>query len=362
MSADHSSTALLDALVALSREFGGPDYVRGGGGNTSVKTADTIWVKPSGTTLAGLTADRLVAMDRSRLARLYTAAAPLSPPAREALVKEMMAAAVLGGSNGRPSVEAPLHDTFSTRFVVHTHPALVNGMTCAMDGEAVCRRLFPDALWMPYVDPGYTLCMEVRKAMLAYKRRRKSEPAVVMLQNHGVFIAGDTPDEVRALYSHVMSSLRAEDLRRGIEVVWKPPPAAPGVVEVLARQAKDALGGDAAAATASGPFSVAEGPISPDHIVYARSYPLHGLPTPDAVLTYRRRYGYAPRVIVTDEAVLGVGANPRTAALALELAQDGAMVCRLAEVFGGIRYLSDDARLFIENWEVESYRQQVVSQ
>ena len=43
-----------------------------------------------------------------------------------------------------------------------------------------------------------------------------------------------------------------------------------------------------------------------------------------------------------------------------ELAQDGALVMQLAEAFGGINYMTDEQREFIENWEVESYRAQQV--
>jgi hypothetical protein len=42
--------------------------------------------------------------------------------------------------------------------------------------------------------------------------------------------------------------------------------------------------------------------------------------------------------------------------LALELAIDGAMIMHYARAFGGIQFMSDRARAFIENWEVESYR------
>ena len=45
---------LLSTLTELAHEFGTPDYVKGGGGNASCKTADTLWVKPSGLTLADL--------------------------------------------------------------------------------------------------------------------------------------------------------------------------------------------------------------------------------------------------------------------------------------------------------------------
>ena len=50
----------LKTIVELSHEFGPPDYVKGGGGNTSVKNETTLWVKPSGTTLGDLTEETFV--------------------------------------------------------------------------------------------------------------------------------------------------------------------------------------------------------------------------------------------------------------------------------------------------------------
>ena len=131
---------LLDRITELSHEFGTMDYVRGGGGNTSVKNDTTLWVKPSGTTLAGLTPETFVALDRSKLSGLYAMTPPVRSSAREALVKEIMERATLPDRPGRASVEAPLHDSLSARYVVHTHPALVNGMTCGKDGGSVCCR------------------------------------------------------------------------------------------------------------------------------------------------------------------------------------------------------------------------------
>ena len=39
----------------------------------------------------------------------------------------------------------------------------------------------------------------------------------------------------------------------------------------------------------------------------------------------------------------------------------GAQVMQLAGAFGGIDYMTDRDREFIESWEVESYRQSVAS-
>lgn len=208
--------SILQTITALSREFGTSDYVRGGGGNTSCKDVRTLWVKPSGTTLSGLAPETFVAMDRAKLAELYCIEPPTDSSGRETLVKEVMEKSVLPQTPGRASVEAPLHDSLSARYVVHTHPFIVNGMTCSANGRAVCNELFPSALWLDYIDPGYTLCMQVRKEVQHYKDQNGCEPAMIFLKNHGVFIAADEADEIRRLYAHIMSKLKSKYEQAGL--------------------------------------------------------------------------------------------------------------------------------------------------
>lgn len=224
---------LLTTITELSHEFGTPDFVKGGGGNTSCKSADTLWVKPSGTTLASLTPATFVALDRQKLRRLYDTTMPAATHEREQVVKELMAAAVLPGSKGRPSVEAPLHDILTGVFVVHTHCTLVNGLTCARHGAAACARLFPEALWIPYIDPGFTLCRDVQQRLRGQR--------LVILENHGIFVAGDSPDEIRGTYQCVLGALRAEYLKAGIATELKP-----------------------------GAVPVEPDPVTPDHMVYTK--------------------------------------------------------------------------------------------
>ena len=351
----------LDYITALSHEFGSAVYVHGGGGNTSFKEGRTLWVKPSGTTLADIKACDFIALDRSRLAELYTVTPPSDAAARELLVKEMMAQAVLPGGSGRASVEAPLHDSLAARYVVHTHPALVNGMTCGNSGKAACASLFPQALWMNYVDPGYTLCMAVRKAIQRYKADSGREPAVIVLKNHGVFVAADEPDEIRRLYSDLLTALQRHYADCGIScklpVGPEPDPANAAAAGEAIRQA---FGDPRICVAASGSFALPQGPVSPDHIVYAKSYYLTEKPTTEAIEAFVRRYGYRPHVAAFDSMVLGIGQTQKMAALALTLAMDAALVSQLAEAFGTMDYMTEAARRFIENWEVESYRSQQV--
>jgi hypothetical protein len=110
---------------------------------------------------------------------------------------------------------------------------------------------------------------------------------------------------------------------------------------------------------AEGPFQLADGPISPDHIVYMKAYALVGEPTADALAAFERRHGYLPRVLGTAAAVFAVGTSESSAALAMELAKDGALVRQLAAAFGGVVYMDERAAGFIDRWEVEAYRRKV---
>jgi len=351
---------MLTEIVELSHEFGKTDYVRGGGGNTSFKNDQKLWVKPSGTTLATIKADQFVVLDRAKVRVLFDTPTPEDSAAREELVKNVMAASVLPDVAGRPSVEAPLHESFTATYVVHTHPALVNGMTCAQQGVDACKRLFPDALWVNYIDPGYTLCMQVRKAMLEYENTNGKQPQILFLKNHGVFIAADTPDEIHSLYDRIMTALRAEYTKAGIAMSLTIPTAETTATQKVTEAITDAFNKEMSIAT-SGPFRVAEGPISPDHIVYSKSFAFTEELTNANLKQFEHNHGYLPRVIASNNCIAGVGDSKNVAELALELAQDGALVTRLATAFGGIEYMTDQARLFIENWEVEAYRQKVSS-
>ena len=114
---------------------------------------------------------------------------------------------------------------------------------------------------------------------------------------------------------------------------------------------------DAAFIASSGMFGYAPGPVNPDHLVYGKAFPFITAMTEEAVSAYKAERGYAPKVLLNGNRVYGIGTSQKNADLALELAQDGALVMQLTEAFGGIHYMTAAQREFIENWEVESYRQ-----
>ena len=78
----------LDVIVKLSRFYGSdPSIVLAGGGNTSCKIDDILYVKGSGTALATMTRDAFVKLDRKKLRELAGTTLDSDPDTREAQFK-----------------------------------------------------------------------------------------------------------------------------------------------------------------------------------------------------------------------------------------------------------------------------------
>src|SRR5690554_2762217 len=120
-------------LINISRYYGSNNcFVIAGGGNTSYKNEEKIWVKASGSSLATITEDGFAVIDRSKLNRMSEKVYSSDATEREEQVKNDLADATLTKGK-RPSVETSMHNIIGYAYVVHLHPTLVNGLMCAED-------------------------------------------------------------------------------------------------------------------------------------------------------------------------------------------------------------------------------------
>ncbi len=354
----------LKELVSISNFYGkNPDFVLAGGGNTSYKDETYLFVKPSGISLETVTETGFVKMDRAKIREVFAIGDSLDVNTREAMVKKLMADAVCFDSVGRPSVEAPLHEIIPNKFVVHLHPAAVNGMTCGCNGKSICAQLFPEALWIGYTDPGYTLAALFHKEAETYKAAKGKFPAVIFLQNHGVFVGADSIEGIKEIYDDIMGKLSTYITGRGIalELAIGESADLECAMEV-APQLRSLLEDGFTATVIPMPyFKVAAGPLTPDHVVYAKSFALEANSFDDkSIAAFKDAKGYKPKVAaVPGKAVFASADNLRNARIVANIAKDAGRVQQLAEAFGGVNYMTDAAREFIENWEVESYRKKV---
>ncbi|MDR0932107.1 MAG: SDR family NAD(P)-dependent oxidoreductase [Victivallales bacterium] len=355
----------LSIIRELSNRYGAdPSFVLAGGGNSSYKDEKYLYVKPSGVALAEIKEDDFVKMERETIRKVFSLSGYADTAEREAAVTKLMAFAVVGNASRRPSVEAPLHELMPFTFVVHLHPAEVNGLTCAKNGESECAKLFPTSLWIPETDPGFILAKTVHDANIRYKTAHGRAAQVIFLQNHGVFVGGNSPEEIGKNYSEIMSVLRDAYAKAGVSTQL---PETEKLDEELAFELapklRGFLGENGVPKTVKccAPFCSARGAFTPDHIVYAKSYALiSDHPTEAEIDAFKAEHGYKPLVVeVPGKAVFCAGKTGKGAETVALLARDGALVQQLATAFGGPRNLSDAGRNFIENWEAESYRQKV---
>lgn len=381
-------TTPIDVLITLSRKTGSdPRMVLAGGGNTSVKIGQVLHVKASGSSLARLTADDLVAMDRTQLAALADADLGSDPDRREARYKEALYAARCEPHRGqRPSVEALLHHIVPGTFVVHSHATLVNTLTCARDGERVTRELFGDeVMWVPYVDPGFTLAKVLKEALAAQPHAK-----AIFMANHGLIVGGDDPAAIEAVTSHILGTIAGRLGPNWEREAFGPVASldepylecilAPALRGLLAEgdhlkvvtcdksgTAMSLCGGERGRDAAGG------GPMTPDQIVYCHSFPLWYEPVPGdaatvvaslrhAIASHRDTHGVLPKVVlVKGVGLFAAGDTFKDAATTRAVYLDAVTVMAGAGRFGGVNYLSPSQRSFIEAWEVETYRKAVTA-
>lgn len=243
----------LKELVSLSRYYGRrEEFVIAGGGNTSYKDDTYLFIKASGTTLAELSEAGLVRMRRDRLDAIWKRSYDRDPKKREAQALSDLLAAREAGEERRPSVETLLHELLRQRYVVHLHPSLVNGLTCARRGAQTAREIFGDGMiWIPVVNPGYVLACAVKEAIDRHLARRSGYPNLLFLENHGIFVAADTPEEIRSTYGRVMAALESRLTER--PDLSERPPAEPALSATIAELIGRALGVAPVAPSAGAP-------------------------------------------------------------------------------------------------------------
>ena len=268
----------IQSLIDISRKYGAdPRYVIAGGGNTSYKDDTHLWVKASGHALATIDEDGFAVLDRKRLAPMGRRRYSSDPAVREEQVKNDLAVACLTKGR-RPSVETSLHDCMEWKFVVHLHPTLVNGLMCSQQAAATCAELFPEALYIEYTDPGYTLFRKVYNRIKAWRAAKGSEPQVIFLQNHGIFVGADTTAEIERIYDGIIARLeaRVEPLPEGsTDVDEAAVEFVPAVRTVLSRAGRGLktvqVTSDALVCWAIESWDAVKAPFTPDGIVYCKS-------------------------------------------------------------------------------------------
>ncbi len=374
----------LKLVREMSNKYGrNPEYVLAGGGNTSYKDDDTLYIKGSGVSLADITEDGFVKIDRKKLSDIYAKTYSQDADEREAQVlADMMACRKAGEENKRPSVETLLHDVFAYSFILHIHPSRINGLTCAKNWKEGFDKLFAhNSVWIRPIMPGYILAMEVKEKVDAFKAANGVLPVFIFLENHGVFIGGNSLEEIDAnmkvLNDAFDSVVKLNPDFSEIEFdADKAALIAPAIRAMLADE-EGAMGvvtfktnKEFANVVASEEnFNEASTAFSPDHMVYCydrrifiESEEIEAIYEELAkkIEAFRKEAGKDPKIIaVKNLGVFATGRSKKEADIAAEVFTDAVKVSVYAKNFGGSKPLPEDLIYAINNWEVERYRKKV---
>jgi rhamnose utilization protein RhaD (predicted bifunctional aldolase and dehydrogenase) len=378
---DTSYAATLPSKLAMrvytSRILGqDEDLVLHGGGNTSVKIDDTLYVKGSGWDLATIEEPGFSPVDLTALQEMATR----DHLSDTQMVKEQRAA-LHDSSAPNPSIEAILHAIIPYDFVDHTHADAVVTLSNTPNGEALIREVYgPNVLIIDYVMPGFILAKHIFEKT---KHLDWDTLEGIILLNHGIFTFDDNAkasyDKMIELVSKAETYL--EKTTKAPETC-KPRTLSDDFMETLQQEASRLRGqsitlslidDDACRALASMQnvgHIVHQGELTPEHVIRIKPFPAIIADDPKGdlkrfVQTYEAYFDThadeshicldkAPRyAIIKDFGAVAFGKDEKETRVISDIVRHTAKSMLQAEQLGGWTSLKPSDIFDMEYWELE---------
>ena len=354
----------LEEFVQISR-FAGQrfDLVQAGGGNSSVKLGDgSLLIKASGFALSEVGPGvGNVRLNNAKIVAILRDPLGLGGGKEERDVRSqalLRAAQVEPGP--KPSIETFLH-ALLYRHTLHTHPLVVNAITCRPDWESILIGLFPEALCVKYQTPGIELALELQLQLAhADPEGTRPLPNLVFLQNHGLIVSYDDPDEVIRRTEEVLVRLEAflkvdmkahkhvTALSRHLETLTREP-------LIVFRSRDREL---ARLAKLAAPEWL-QGQFCPDGFVFGgyRTVRLGSTDDLSPIDRYYTEFKKPPKVLLLDGEVYLVSSSLRKAREVEDVFSFHLQVLELAGPM--VNYLSGEELQYLATWESEKYREKL---
>ena len=338
----------LKELEYISKAVGIPvAYTQGGGGNTSVKLdGELMAVKASGFKLKQVTPrEGYVVVNYKNIRDFYENADEGKELDYEKESAEVVRGSVVGMEGLpvlRPSVEAGFHSILG-RYVIHTHSVYANILCCSREGRKTVEEVFKDkkhaVAWIPYVNPGFCLTMEISAAVKASLAACGKSPRVFFMENHGLIVTDDDAKRCAALHEEVNERIRGylgiRDAFPAVGILK----ADEGVYIGRTKYISDFF-----RENKPGPGYFDEIALYPDQLVY-----LNGS-IPDKKLDIRTDTGG-----IVYKASLSEAQTMEETLLAYVYVLNGIKGCGLT-----VKTMTDKDKAFISGWESEAYRKSLV--
>lgn len=351
----------IENLVRLSQFYADRlDMNQAGGGNTSVKEGDVLYIKGSGVNLSEV-----------RMQSGYTAV--VLSQVKEILkqesldesgAQERISTANIGTM--RPSIETYLHALLDGKYVLHLHTWV--SMLYASSAEFSDDRaadVDDGILRVEYAKPGFELAKAMKRQMDRFERQHGYVPNWIVLQNHGIIGSGDNVDSIleglldvhTKLLRRMNRPLNLFDkycdqskLKNAFNKRFETP-------SLFIRTSEDLSLENLFGGGASRPMHA----FFPDAVVYCGSEPVSleaieesGEPVMTPVDQYLETYGELPKVIFFNGHVFFLGETLKKCAEAEDVFKAQSFLSRQLQDNG--TELSDAQVKELLSWEAEKYR------
>lgn len=202
-------------LVDISLSVASSPYLtQGGGGNTSVKSEDVMYIKPSGFFLKDIEKGH-VELNYKNISDKLKNELYLQPDSEFKLDVEKE---IINPNGLLPSMETGFHAVLDS-YVIHTHPLAVNLILCSDECETKLKELFFDVpyLLLPYLNPGYPLSKSIANCI----NKLPSTPKIIFLKNHGLIVHSNDKNEAIELHQMVVKRIEdCYDLKSELNFEW----------------------------------------------------------------------------------------------------------------------------------------------
>lgn len=178
------------------------DCYQASGGNVSCKIGDLILIKKSGFRINEITeSEGYITLPLSEIKTRIDNLFKLDFSDKDLEDKYLEIISKYRTSHSQPSMELAFHLS-KHKFVMHSHPTIVNALTCSIEGQEILRREFKgEALFIPYTKPGIHIAKSI------WHEEKEKNESIIFLFNHGLIISGESIQEISAKYSYIEKKL-----------------------------------------------------------------------------------------------------------------------------------------------------------
>jgi FMN phosphatase YigB (HAD superfamily)/rhamnose utilization protein RhaD (predicted bifunctional aldolase and dehydrogenase) len=160
------------------------DLVQAGGGNSSVKFGDYMFIKASGVNMSNVNINNgYVVIDNKKILN----------DINSNIIKEVTEYNLFGQK--RASIETFMHSILK-KYTLHIHPIQINRILITTEAKNIIKEIFPDSLIIDYFTPGIKICNKIRKVY--------NNENLIFLINHGIIITSDTYEDLYNILEKVI--------------------------------------------------------------------------------------------------------------------------------------------------------------